>query len=694
MIQILFANRPFNSRRLRASVFPLLLFSLVAACGSPASDGSGGGSPGEKVTLSPAAATVPVGQNQHLDVTVTDASGKPVAPQGEIAFSLSNPAVADVTSQGDVVGKAVGETKVTASVDGVSSNPVEITVTAPALVSILLSPKDPTTLLLQQSIQFTAAVSDSTGGQALNAVLTWNSSDPAVASVDPSGVVKGLQPGVTEITASARKGSEPGERVTSPATQVTVQAGSPPVAKFTVSPASGLVPLPVQFDASGSTSPNGTITAYAWNFGDGTPIEGGVSTSHTYTTAGVYSVGLTVTDSLGIQSKAPATPTTVTATARARQGGTLLGTVGQGWSLSAHVPADLKGVHFVDANTGWVVGLNMAIFKTTDGGNSWVKQDNIRWRGDPPGYPPIAFDVFFIDRNRGWVAGLPELILYTEDGGATWVEQNRNPISPKDGRPYNAGNYCQDFDSEGNCDHYYGTYLRRIRFAPDGRTGFAVGRYRSIFKTTNGGESWRMLGSNWKSPNWNPDPVCENADVPGGPPVQYHFTAYSPHLFGVDVPSPDEVFIVGGAAGTYDCPDWFNTIAHSADGGDTWDFKVDLDRKQRLFDIHFIGDTGWAVGGTGTILNSVDHGKSWQVVNPSRAITAVDLLGLAFPAANQVWVAGADGFIAHSQDGGISWERQSSKTDLRLERISFIDPLRGWAASHLGSVPRTTTGGE
>ncbi|HZR45399.1 MAG TPA: YCF48-related protein [Candidatus Manganitrophaceae bacterium] len=693
MISALLFNRRKESGRRFSRLLPSVLFFLLAACSSPASqsnNGTGGGAPAEKVTLAPAAATVPVGRSQHLDVTVTDPSGKPVAPSGAITYSLSNPAVADVTPQGDFVGKEAGTTAVTASVDGVSSNQAAFTVTPPGPASITLTPPNGATLVPRQTLQFTASAKDSAGEELLDAALAWSSSDPTVVGIDPSGLATGIKPGAAQITASARNGSDSAERITSPPTTVTVQPATPPRAAFTASPSSGVTPLIVQFDASGSSTPNGTILSYAWDFGDHT-AGSGASISHTYTAGGPYTVTLIVTDSLSVQATATAT---VTATSRSKQGGTLLGTVGQGWSLSAHVPADLKGVHFVDANTGWVVGLNMAIFKTTDGGNSWVKQDNIRWKGDPPGYPPIPFDVYFIDRNRGWVAGLPELILYTEDGGATWVEQNRNPISPKDGRPYNAGNYCQDFDSEGNCNHYYGTYLRRIRFAPDGRTGFAVGRYRSIFKTTNGGESWRMLDSNWKSPNWDPNPTCENADVPGGPPVQYHFHAYSPHLFGVDVPSPDEVFIVGGAAGTYDCPGWFNTIAHSADGGDTWDFHVDLDRKQRLFDIHFNGDTGWAVGGTGTILNSVDHGKSWQVVNPNRAITAVDLLGLAFPAANQVWVAGADGFIAHSGDGGVSWERQNSKTDLRLERISFIDPLRGWAASHLGSVPRTTTGGE
>ncbi|MBI5152504.1 PKD domain-containing protein [Candidatus Peregrinibacteria bacterium] len=42
-------------------------------------------------------------------------------------------------------------------------------------------------------------------------------------------------------------------------------------ANVQATPVSGAVPLSVSFDASGSTYPNGKITSYEWDFGDGTP---------------------------------------------------------------------------------------------------------------------------------------------------------------------------------------------------------------------------------------------------------------------------------------------------------------------------------------------------------------------------------------------------------------------------------------
>jgi PKD repeat protein len=49
------------------------------------------------------------------------------------------------------------------------------------------------------------------------------------------------------------------------------------------------------FNGAASTDPDGSITAYAWDFGDG--VTGtGVNTTHTYAAAGTFTVTLRVTD--------------------------------------------------------------------------------------------------------------------------------------------------------------------------------------------------------------------------------------------------------------------------------------------------------------------------------------------------------------------------------------------------------------
>ena len=71
-----------------------------------------------------------------------------------------------------------------------------------------------------------------------------------------------------------------------------------PVAHVTVTPAAP--GAATGFDASASTVQYGTITSYAWSFGDGvTATTSSPTTTHTYATGGNYPVSVTETDSAG-----------------------------------------------------------------------------------------------------------------------------------------------------------------------------------------------------------------------------------------------------------------------------------------------------------------------------------------------------------------------------------------------------------
>ncbi|MCY3022459.1 MAG: PKD domain-containing protein [Planctomycetota bacterium] len=69
----------------------------------------------------------------------------------------------------------------------------------------------------------------------------------------------------------------------------------PPVAVAVATPDTGLPPLACLLSGAGSHDPDGLITSYAWDFGDGTAGQG-AQVSHTYTAPGLYFATLTVTD--------------------------------------------------------------------------------------------------------------------------------------------------------------------------------------------------------------------------------------------------------------------------------------------------------------------------------------------------------------------------------------------------------------
>jgi PKD repeat protein len=98
-----------------------------------------------------------------------------------------------------------------------------------------------------------------------------------------------------------------------------IGAPAPPQADFTYSPLNPLIDETVTFDASSSTPNGGSIIAYLWDFGDGSPLLNTTDpiVTHIYTVAGDYTVTLTVFDDQGLNdttsktitvSKAPQIP--------------------------------------------------------------------------------------------------------------------------------------------------------------------------------------------------------------------------------------------------------------------------------------------------------------------------------------------------------------------------------------------------
>ena len=94
---------------------------------------------------------------------------------------------------------------------------------------------------------------------------------------------------------------------------------------------------------------------------------------------------------------------------------------------------------FVDSNNGWIVSDNGILFKTNNGGVSWISQNL------DPSY--FIEDVFFIHPDTGWVVGRGRLISHTDAGGITTIKSDSQPqlIGPRDFLLYQ--NYPNPFNS-------------------------------------------------------------------------------------------------------------------------------------------------------------------------------------------------------------------------------------------------------
>ena len=79
---------------------------------------------------------------------------------------------------------------------------------------------------------------------------------------------------------------------------VAAAANVPPIAVASANITAGTAPVPIAFSGTTSADPDGVISAYRWDFGDGSSSTA-ASASKTYTTPGNYAARLTVTDNRG-----------------------------------------------------------------------------------------------------------------------------------------------------------------------------------------------------------------------------------------------------------------------------------------------------------------------------------------------------------------------------------------------------------
>src|SRR5206468_3343642 len=215
--------------------------------------------PVSSVTVSPASATVQVGQTVQLTATPKDASGNPLTGR-MVTWSSSNNSVASVTSSGLVSGGAAGSATITATSEG-QSGTASITVTSVPVASVSVTPTS-ANVNEGKTVQLTATPKDGGGNPLSGRTIAWSSSNTAVATVSSSGLVTGKVAGSATITATSE-----GQSGASAITVVHV-----PVASVTVSPASGSVPAGSTLqltatpkDASGNALTGRTIT---WSSSD------------------------------------------------------------------------------------------------------------------------------------------------------------------------------------------------------------------------------------------------------------------------------------------------------------------------------------------------------------------------------------------------------------------------------------------
>ncbi|MCB1186092.1 PKD domain-containing protein [bacterium] len=224
---------------------------------------------------------------------------------GDGNFDLDSGSDSTVLHTYNDSGTFLARLRVTDNSGDSAEDTIEITVLDPPaniapVADVIASPSGGTAPL---TVSFDAGGSDDSDGQITSFFWSWDEGGvPFGSGKDPSVSHTFNNPGVYDVVLTAIDNGGKQDTDTVTITVVPPGVNVPPSADLVVLPPTGVVPLNAILDASGSNDPDGVVTDYSWDFGDGSPvISTGTdpTTFHPYLAAGSYSATVTVTDNDG-----------------------------------------------------------------------------------------------------------------------------------------------------------------------------------------------------------------------------------------------------------------------------------------------------------------------------------------------------------------------------------------------------------
>ncbi len=249
---------------------------------------------------------------------------------------------------------------------------------------------------------------------------------------------------------------------------------------------------------------------------------------------------------------------------------------GNSWQVIHQSPAlHFVSVSFIDEATGFAASGD--VYKTTDGGISWVKNldDSL----------DVVIDVYFVNDTLGF-AGTETGLYRTTNGGQSWNKPVTTGsyscihfVSPTTGYftggPSPGDPLYRTMDGGSGFQAITNGFLsiKEANHFLNDSVGFLCGWYNpTLVKTTDGGMSWSQLDS----VNW---PQCWD--------VYFHDEAHG--------------YYVDNSGGTY-------KINYTANGGTSWVTQL-TGQNNWLHELYFADSlTGFAVGDAGTIYRTTNGG--------------------------------------------------------------------------------------
>lgn len=327
---------------------------------------------------------------------------------------------------------------------------------------------------------------------------------------------------------------------------------------------------------------------------------------------------------------------------------------GIGWDrFITGTAVDLYGLNFSNTSTGYLVGYNGEMEKSTNGGLNWnILSHNATDRR--------LWQIFFLNNNLGYTVGIDGTVLATVNGGINWIKLNF-PVSIN---------------------------LRCLYFI-NGSTGFVAGNSNgNIYKTTNGGISWQTKSSEANSVSGiyfvdqNIGFACGYPGIilkttNGGDNWTTKFSGGNISLLDIMFTSFNTGYV--GAGGS---------VLKTTNSGENW---IQLGQGLGYFgSIDFVSDdTGYVCNSNGEIYKTYNGGLNW-ILKDTRVS---NLFSIDFLNSYTGYAVGQK--IIKTTNGGDNWVTLNlfDDTFYSLWSVQFLDSNIGYATGDLGAILKTTDGG-
>lgn len=276
---------------MKSAILVIISFVFVNLVGCSAGSGSGSGGNLPNLTalsVTPTTVSMAMGSTQQFTATGKYSDGSSSDVTSSVQWTSSNTSIASIAATGVATALGVGNSTIAANFGPIHATAaLDVTIQGASLKAIAISPTA-LSVPVNTAQQFTATGSYSDGSSRdITLLVNWNSSAPAVATVNATGLVTGISAG--SATLSATMGA------IKQTTTVTVTA--PTISFVTVSPDGLTLPIGI----------NQQYVATA-NYTDGTSqdLVNGVTWSST-------STSVTTINSSGLATTVGAGSTTIQA---------------------------------------------------------------------------------------------------------------------------------------------------------------------------------------------------------------------------------------------------------------------------------------------------------------------------------------------------------------------------------------------